>query len=69
MFIGEPNSPHVCLALQGVLCIGNGLPWPWPRGEKRPIFTLWGDGQLQGIEAGGITGLQTFFATELKTEP
>jgi len=24
---------------------------------------------VQGIEAGGITGLQTFFATALKTEP
>ena len=24
---------------------------------------------VQGIEAGGITGLQTLFATALKTEP
>jgi len=24
---------------------------------------------VQGIEAGGITGLQTLFATTLKTEP
>jgi len=25
--------------------------------------------RVQGIEAGGITGLQTLFATALKTEP